>query len=98
MANISIKKHSNAVIKKPRVTEKATVSTEKNQYVFEVTQDATKASVAAAIKQTYNVTPVKVNIVRRPAKKVFVRGRVGTKSAIKKAYVFLKKGDKIEIA
>ncbi|MEN9649222.1 MAG: ribosomal subunit protein large subunit ribosomal protein [Candidatus Parcubacteria bacterium] len=98
MSKISTQKHSNAVIKNPRITEKATVSAEKNQFVFEVSPEATKASVAAAVKQLYKVTPVKVNIVRLPAKKVFVRGRAGTKSAIKKAYVFLKKGDKIELA
>lgn len=98
MANIGTQKHSNAVIKKPRITEKATLVTDKNQYVFEVTSDATKASVAKAIKQMYKVTPARVNIVKLPAKTVFVRGKVGRKSAIKKAYVSLKKGDKIEIA
>jgi large subunit ribosomal protein L23 len=94
----SIKKHSNEVIKHPRITEKATLVTDKNQYVFVVTPDATKASVAAAIEQVYKVKPVRVNIVRTPAKKIVVRGRPGMKSAIKKAYVFLKKGDKIELA
>ncbi len=98
MTNISIKKHSNAVIKRARITEKATVSAENNKYVFEVTPEATKASVAAAIKQLYKVTPTAVNIVRLPAKRVVVRGRPGKKSAIKKAYVSLKKGDKIELA
>ncbi len=95
---ISTQKHSNQVIKKPRITEKATLLTDKNQYVFVVESDATKASVAKAIEQLYKVKPVSVNMVRIPAKKVIVRGRQGTKSAIKKAYVFLKKGDKIELA
>jgi len=38
-----------------------------------------------------------VRIVNIPAKKVFVRGKRGQKNAIKKAYVELKKGDKIEL-
>ncbi len=96
MKTISIK-HSTGVIKKPRITEKATIGAENGQYIFEVTQDSNKASVAKAIEQMYKVVPVKVNIVRTPAKKVFVRGKVGTKQAVKKAIVFLKKGDKIEL-
>lgn len=96
MKTISIK-HSTGVIKKPRITEKATVGTEKGQYIFEVTQDSNKASVAKAVEQMYKVVPLKVNIVRTPAKKVFVRGKVGTKQAVKKAIVFLKKGDKIDL-
>jgi large subunit ribosomal protein L23 len=96
MKTISIK-HSTGVIKKPRITEKATVGAEKGQYIFEITQDSNKASVAKAIEQMYKVVPAKVNIVRTPAKKVFVRGKVGTKQAVKKAIVFLKKGDKIDL-
>ncbi len=98
MTNLSIQKHTNAVIKKPRITEKATVVTEKNQYVFEVTPEATKASVMKAIFQMYKVKPVKVNMAMTPMKKVRVRGKIGSKSAIKKAYIYLKKGDKIDIA
>ena len=95
--NISIKKHSHEVIRKPRITEKATLVTDKDQYVFVVDARATKASVAMAVEHLYKVKPIRVNIVRVPQKKVFVRGRVGTKAAMKKAYVFLKKGDKIEL-
>lgn len=96
---VSINKHSTNVIKRPRITEKATMGIEKgSSYIFEVTQDATKPSVAKAIEQMYKVTPIKVNIVRNPAKKVFVRGKVGKTQAVKKAIVFLKKGDKIDLA
>ncbi len=96
--NISINKHATGTIKKPRITEKATFSAEKGAYIFEIVQDATKITVAKAIEAMYKVVPVKVNIVRTPAKKVFVRGKVGKKQAIKKAIVFLKKGDKIDLA
>ncbi len=97
MKNISIERHATGTIKKPRVTEKATFSAEKGAYIFEIVQDANKASVAKAIEHMYKVVPVKVNIVRTPAKRVFVRGKVGSKQAIKKAIVYLKKGDKIDI-
>ena len=86
-----------AMIVRPRVTEKATVSAEKGAYVFEVSKDSTKAKIAKAVAMMYKVAPVRVNIVRLPAKKVFVRGKWGVKSGVKKAYVYLKNGDKIEI-
>ncbi len=90
--------HSADIIKRPRVTEKATIATDKNQYVFEVSGRASKISVAKAIKDIYGVTPIRVNITRNPGKTKFVRGKVGHTSGVKKAVVFLKKGDKIEIA
>jgi len=86
-----------SVIVRPRVTEKATQSAEQGAYVFEVSADSTKQKIAKAIAGMYKVTPVKVRVVNLPAKSVFIRGKWGTKTAIKKAYVYLKKGDKIEI-
>lgn len=97
MANIQIKK--NTVLLAPRVTEKAAYqASEKNVYVFEVTKDATKKSIAASVKDAFKVTPEKIHMVRIPSKTVFVRGKKGVKSGGKKAYVYLKKGDKIETA
>jgi len=95
---VAMKKHSMDVIIRPRITEKATLSAEKNQYVFEITAKATKPSIAAAIKDMYKVTPLAVNITHTPAKKVRVKGREGVQSAVRKAYVTLKKGDKIDLA
>jgi large subunit ribosomal protein L23 len=82
----------------PRITEKATFQSEKGVYVFEVTGRATKKTIAMAIRQLYKVTPVKVRIAKNPAKQVFVRGKWGRKQGVKKAYVALAKGDKIEIS
>lgn len=96
--NTSIKKHSSEVIKKARITEKAAVSAEKGKYVFEIFDSATKASVAAAVKELYKVTPIAVNIARTPAKKISRRGKVGVKKGVIKAYVTLKKGETIELA
>jgi large subunit ribosomal protein L23 len=85
-----------SIIKRPRITEKASMKAESNVYAFEVSTDANKKTVAAAVKALYNVTPVKVAIVKIPAKTVFVRGKMGTKAGGKKAYVYLKKGETIE--
>lgn len=88
--------HSQTIIR-PRITEKSGLMSEsQNVYTFEVAMNATKHSVSQAIKALYKITPVKVSVVNLPAKKIFVRGKHGTKSAVKKALVYLKKGDKID--
>lgn len=88
-----------SVLLRPRITEKATFSSEKGAYVFEIAVNATKNDVRTAIKHFYNVTPVKVNIVQIPRKKRMTksRGVVGMTSAGKKAYVYVKSGDTIDI-
>jgi len=83
-------------LKKAHVTEKSGVKSEKeNVYTFQVQKDATKKNIAAEIARIYKVTPIGVNIVNLPAKAVVRRGKRGKKQAVKKALVFLKKGDKI---
>ena len=87
----------NTALKKPRITEKAAILAEaKNVYTFEVESDATKKSIAASIKEAYKVTPLSVRIARIPNKSVWRKGKKGVKRGGKKAYVYLKKGDKIE--
>lgn len=87
-----------SVLLRPRITEKAVVGADKNGvYVFEVASKATKSQIAASVKAAYKVTPVKIRTTRIAEKKVFVRGKHGVKTGGKKAYVYLKKGDKIEL-
>ncbi len=88
-----------AVIIRPRVTEKAVNQSEQNVYTFVVRRDATKRSVADAIAALYSVTPVKVNIVNKaPATRLQgARGRMKKVPGMKKAYVYLKKGDTINL-
>jgi len=84
------------VLIRPRITEKANiVSADLNVHAFEITPSATKTEVANAVKAFYKVSPLKINIVKNPSKTVFVRGKK-VKAGVKKAYVYLKKGDKIE--
>lgn len=82
----------------PRITEKATMTAEKNVYVFNISKDATKPNISRAIVELYKVKPVKVAIAHTPKKRTFVRGKAGVKAGVRKAYVYLKAGDKIEIA
>jgi large subunit ribosomal protein L23 len=98
-AGKNLTKAPGRILLAPRITEKAAYMTLVRGHVFEVAADATKRDVVAAIKALYNVTPVKVNIVRKQPRTYIARtrNRRGTKSGMKKAYVFLKEGDKIEI-
>jgi large subunit ribosomal protein L23 len=88
-------KYANVILR-PRITEKATFVSEANVHTFEVDSEATKEQVMKAFRAFYKVSPVKINIVKNPAKKVFVRGKEGSKAGVKKVYVYLKKGDKLE--
>ena len=88
-----------SVIKKPRVTEKAVGASERNIYTFEVRQDATKYDVRDAVKELFQVTPVKVNIVNKKPRRYHARakGRTVSEPGLKKAYVYLKPGDSINL-
>jgi large subunit ribosomal protein L23 len=85
------------ILKHPHITEKATMSAESSVYVFKIDKKANKNLVEKAFKEKYKINPVKVRVVNIPAKNVFVRGKRGIKSGYKKAYVYMKKGEKIEI-
>lgn len=87
------------IIKKVRISEKSVTLSENNVYTFEVRKDANKNMVKSAVKALYNVTPVKVNIVNKNAAKRLkgARGRMVHEKGMKKAYVYLKKGDQITI-
>ena len=82
----------------PRVTEKASVQSNANAFTFVVAKKATKFSLAKEIEKEYKVKPLSINITNLPGKKKFVRGKWGSTSGIKKALVFLKKGDTIKLA
>lgn len=96
MTNANLKAAN--VLLRPRITEKAAISADRaGVYVFEVLPSATKKSIAASVKAAYKVTPVKVRVAKIAPKAVFIRGKKGVKKGGKKAYVYLKKGDKIEL-
>src|SRR3989344_5601551 len=91
---------ANDIIRAPWFSEKALIATEKGVYTFDVPTRATKATIASAIKEIYNVEPKKVRIVNLPAKKKAMRTKRGTgyRAARRKAYVYLNAGDTIQFA
>ena len=94
-----MKKHTGNIIISPRITEKGAYLSEQGAYVFNVAKDANKGEIAMAISELFQVTPRMVRVVALPRKEVMTRGtnKKGMTAGGKKAYVFLKKGDKIEI-
>lgn len=89
------------ILHRPLVTEKSNYQSGKlNQYVFEVSPDATKTLVKDAVETMFDVTVVSVNIMNTPAK----RGRraksrrlLVRRSGIKKAVVTLAPGQSLNI-
>ncbi len=89
---------SESLIISPRLTEKASNLSSQNVYTFNVKENATKISLAKEIEKVYKVKPIKITVINNPRQAVFSRGKLGFKSRFKKASVFLKKGDKINLA
>ena len=88
-------KIASTVLIRPVITEKATDSEAKGCYTFEVNPKANKILIKQAIKELYNVKPIRVNIIKVSGKRVRYGRSFGRTKSWKKALVFLKKGDKL---
>ncbi len=86
------------VIIRPIVTEKSMkLNDQDNKITFEVAKGVNKTQVAMAVKEIYNITPIKVNIVNvRPKTKRMGR-YVGKTNAVRKAIVKLPEGQDISL-
>lgn len=89
-----------AVLKRARITEKASMHQGAGVYTFDVETRATKRDIIAAMRALYKVTPLKVAIVtvRAKARRSARNGKVGVSAGGKKAYVYLKKGETITLS
>lgn len=85
------------IIRRPLVTEKATLLLENNQYVFEVAPKATKPEIKAAIENLFDVKVTSVNTVNPPRKKRRMGRFVGHRAHYKRAVVTLAPGDTITL-
>jgi len=87
------------ILRRPVISEKSAKLAESNSLAFEIDPRATKKDVANAVKAIYNVAPKSVNVLNVKGKVKGFRGKAkGTQKTVKKAYVTLKAGDKIEVA
>lgn len=86
------------IIIKPLVTEKTMKSmNEHNTISFVVAKKANKIEIGQAIKELFNVDPISINTVNVRPKKKRVGKYSGFKSAYKKAFVKLEKGQDIDL-
>jgi large subunit ribosomal protein L23 len=94
-----MKKSAAHILVSPRITEKGAYMAQNGVYVFNVSLDANKAQIADAVREVYKVSPRRVTVAAVPRKLVMTRGtnRKGATRGGKKAYVYLKKGDTIEL-
>jgi large subunit ribosomal protein L23 len=81
------------LIRRPIVTEKATILMEQNKYTFEVVPKADKTQIKAAIEDLFQVKVVKVNTTLPPRRKKRVGKFIGFKPQYKKAIVTVAAGD-----
>ncbi|ESW59988.1 MAG: 50S ribosomal protein L23 [Rhodobacter sp. CACIA14H1] len=86
------------LIKKPIITEKATMASENGAVVFQVAMDATKPAIKEAVEAVFGVKVKAVNTVVSKGKVKKFRGRPGERSDKKKAYVTLEEGNTIDVA
>jgi large subunit ribosomal protein L23 len=82
----------------PVITEKATIASENNQFVFNVARNATKPQIKAAIEKLFDVKVTAVNTLLRKGKTKAFRGVRGRQQDMKKAIVTLADGHRIDMA
>jgi large subunit ribosomal protein L23 len=85
------------MIRRPVITEKATMGSEHNQVTFRVPLDATKPEIKAAIESVFKVKVTAVNTLRVEGKTKLWRGRAGKRVDFKKAMVTLAEGNTIDV-
>jgi large subunit ribosomal protein L23 len=88
--------HPYQVVKRPLITEKATIMKERNKYAFEVAKAANKQQVKEAVEEAFKVSVVKVTVMSVPGKVTRIGRREVLTPVWKKAIVTLAPGDKIE--
>ena len=86
------------IIRNPIVTEKATIVSERGQFVFRVAIDAKKPEIKAAVEGLFGVKVLAVNTLITKGKTKRFRGRPGVRSDVKKAYVTLAEGQSIDLS
>ncbi|PWJ20948.1 50S ribosomal protein L23 [Jannaschia seohaensis] len=85
------------VIRKPIITEKATMASETGAVVFEVAIDAAKPQIKAAVEELFGVKVKAVNTTVTKGKVKRFRGQLGRRKDVKKAYVTLEEGNTIDV-
>ncbi len=94
---MSVKPELYDLIRRPIITEKATMASEHGGVVFEVSMDATKPEIKEAVETLFNVKVKAVNTTITKGKVKKFKGRPGKRRDVKKAYVTLVEGNTIDV-
>lgn len=81
------------IVRRPILTERATLMMELNQYTFDVDPRATKPMIKQAIELLFSVKVLSVNTHNPPRKQRRVGRFAGFKSRYKRAIVTLEDGE-----
>jgi large subunit ribosomal protein L23 len=94
---MSVKADLYDVIRKPIVTEKATMASEAGAVVFEVSVGSNKPQIKEAVESLFGVKVKAVNTTITKGKTKRFRGAPGKRRDVKKAYVTLEAGNTIDV-
>ena len=86
------------VIRKPIITEKATMASETGAVVFEVAMGSNKPQIKEAVEELFGVKVKAVNTTITKGKSKRFRGQLGRRKDVKKAYVTLEEGNTIDVS
>ena len=86
------------VIRKPVITEKATMASESGAVVFEVDIAANKPQIKEAVESLFGVKVKAVNTTITKGKTKRFWGQLGKRKDVKKAYVTLEEGNTIDVS
>ena len=85
------------LIRKPIITEKATMASEHGAVVFEVAWPPTSPQIKEAVESLFNVKVKAVNTIITKGKVKRFKGHPGPPHDVKKAYVTLVEGNTIDV-
>ena len=85
------------IIRRPIITEKATLASEVGGVVFEVSIKSNKTQIKQAIEELFKVKVKAVNTSISKGKRKRFRVQMGKQRDIKRAYVMLEEGNTIDV-
>ncbi|MFT6031241.1 MAG: large subunit ribosomal protein L23 [Oleiphilaceae bacterium] len=85
-----------SVLLGPIVSEKSTLASANNQYVFKVRPDSNKREVKAAVEELFGVTVEGVTTLNVKGKRKIYKGKAGQRVNWKKAVVKVSEGQMID--
>lgn len=85
------------VIRNPVISEKATLISQFNHYVFKVSKDSNKKEIKSAVEKIFNVKVISVNTLNQNGKIKRFKGKLGRRINTKKAIVTLEQGNSIDL-